>query len=150
MSSEASKYYMDEHVARLIALQVINIIVLVFVNHRTYLIYILTLDFAIRAFTYWPSPLAFVAKSFLSVLNIQPKPVFAAPKKFAAGVGFAISFSISLLLLFDFYDTAYLISGILVFFALLEAFFKICAGCYLYNWLVAPILNRKNKLKLNK
>lgn len=139
-----SSYYADENVARLIALQVIVIMLLVFLNNRTYLIFILALDFALRGFSYWPSPLAFVAKLVLKLLKVQPKPVFAAPKKFAAAVGFVFAAAISVLLLLDFDKTPYVLGGILIWFAFLEAAFKICVGCYVYNWLVAPIVNKIN------
>lgn len=141
---DISKYQTDENVTRLIALQVIIIVFLAFLNHWIYLTAILTADFIIRAFTYLPSPLAFVAKAISNLLGFKPNPIFAAPKKFAAAVGFVFSLTIFVLLLLNFVNVAYIVGGILVLFAFLEAAFKICVGCYVYDWLVAPIINKRN------
>lgn len=142
-SKDILNYKTDQNVTRLIALQVINILLLVFLNEHIYLIFILTLDFAIRAFTFLPSPLAFVAKLVVNLFKINPKPVFAGPKKFAAVVGFVFSLAISILLLLNLTKAAYIVGGMLVLFAFLEVVFKICVGCHVYNWLVAPRINKK-------
>lgn len=147
---DISKFYTDEHITRLVALQVVIILLLVLLGHTTYLIFILTLDFAIRAFTTLPSPLAFIAKSIAKLTHLQPKPIFAAPKKFAAAIGFVFSLAASILLVFHFTKAAYVLSGILVLFAFLEAAFKICVGCYIYDWLVAPIVNKKESINIQK
>lgn len=141
---DISKYYVDENVVRLIAAQVIIILLLVFFNHRTYLIIILTADFALRAFTYLPSPLAAVAKVIAVLFKLKSKPIIAAPKKFAAGIGFIFSTAIFNLLYFKLLTAAYTVGGILIFFALLESVFKVCVGCYIYNRIVAPIINKRN------
>lgn len=139
-----SKYYTDENVTRLIALQVIIILLLVLFTHQTYLIVILTLDFALRAFTYLPSPIALIAKITGNLLRLKPNYIFAAPKKFAAGIGFIFCIVISVLLYLNFITLTYAVSGILIFFALLESGFKICMGCNVYNWIVIPIANKIN------
>jgi hypothetical protein len=139
-----SKNYVNEHVVKLIALQVITITTIALFNHYLYLLFILTIDFAIRAFTYLPSPLALIAKIISKALGQKPKPVFAPPKKFAAAIGFTFSLAISILLLLNFGNTAYVIGGILIFCAFLEGVFNVCIGCYVYDWVVAPIVNRYN------
>lgn len=141
---DISKYQTDENVTRLIAFQVITILLLVLFNNSTYLLFILTADFAIRAFTFLPSPLTFVAKLVVNLFRLKPKPIFAAPKKFAAAVGFVFSLSITVLLLLNLTKVAYIVSVTLILFALLEAVFKICVGCYVYNWLLAPIAGKQN------
>ena len=144
-----STYYTDENVTRLIALQVIIIVLLVLFNHRIYLIYILISDFAIRAFTYLPSPLAFVAKTVSNLLGLKPQLIFGAPKKFAAAVGFVFSLAIAVFTVTE-VNAAYIIGGILMLFAFLEAAFKICVGCYVYNSLISPIVNTRNKEETEK
>lgn len=141
---EISKYYIDEHIARLIAAQVIVLIALALVFHWVFILLILTIDFALRAFTYYPSPLALSAKIISRFLNLKPKLVFAAPKKFAAGVGFVFTLVIFILAYFNYFLAAYVVGGILIIFAVLESLFKICMGCYVYNWIVAPMINKRN------
>ncbi|MBW7838564.1 MAG: DUF4395 domain-containing protein [Chitinophagaceae bacterium] len=139
-----SKNYLDAHVIRLVALQVIIITTFTLYSKNLYSAIFLTLDFAIRAFTTIPSPLAFIAKILTRKARIKPKWVFPPPKKFAAALGFTFSLLITLMLTRDYVVVSYIIGSILIFCALLESVFNICIGCYAYNWIVAPILNRRN------
>lgn len=139
-----SKNYLDAHVVRLVALQVIIITLLILYRPNLYLAIFLTLDFAIRAFTTMPSPLASIAKIIIRQLGLKPKPVFAPPKKFAAALGFAFSLLIGLTISRDYKVAGYIIGSLLTFCALLESAFNICIGCYVYDWTVAPILNRRS------
>lgn len=144
---DISFFQTDEHVVRLIALQVLMLLLLIDVFNARLLAFLLVLDFALRAFTYQPAPLAFTAKLITGLLKLKIKPIYAAPKKFAAAIGFVFSFLIAILLLFNLTDTAVLVSSVLALFAFLEAMFNICAGCYVYNWFVSP---SKNKGNLNR
>lgn len=147
-NKELSILYVDEQVVRFIATQVVIITVLSLVFNYTFPIFVLVADFAIRAFTLQPSPLAAVARIIADLLKLKRKPIFAAPKKFAASVGFLFALAILVLLLLNHLSATYILGGVLIFFALLESVFKICVGCYAYNWLVAPIINKINKLKV--
>ncbi|MFN5309380.1 MAG: DUF4395 domain-containing protein [Candidatus Kapaibacterium sp.] len=140
--TEPSKLYIDNNVVRLIASQVVIVAALSLTNHWIFPIVLLALDFGIRAFTLLPSLLAFVAKLVSNYLNLTPNPIFATPKKFAAAVGFVFSLAIAVLLLLNFVKAAYVVGGVLIFFAFCEAVFNICVGCYVYNWFVAPRANK--------
>jgi len=48
----------------------------------------LALDYAIRAWTKWPSPMQRLARAFARALGIAEKPSDAAPKRFACRIGF--------------------------------------------------------------
>jgi len=147
-NKEVSKLYADERVVRLIAAQVVILTVLSLVFNWIFLVFLLVADFALRAFTLQPSPLAAIARLLANLLKLKPEPIFATPKKFAAAVGFVFALALLILLLLHYLTVAYIVGGILIFFAVLESAFKICVGCYVYNWLVAPIINRKNKLNV--
>lgn len=136
------KSYLEENTIRFVAVQVVIISTVLIATQSKYLALFLVIDFAIRAFTYLPSPLAGAAKFLVKQFNLERKPVFAAPKKFAAGVGFVFSLSIFLLLQFELVTAAFVVGGVLVFCAVLESFFKICIGCYVYDWLVVPFRKR--------
>ncbi|MFN7690027.1 MAG: DUF4395 domain-containing protein, partial [Bacteroidota bacterium] len=136
--------YIDENVVRLIALQVIMI---VFTSLRWQLgfpLFVLFADFVLRAFTGQPSPLAAVAKVIVDLLKLQAKPQLATPKKFAAGIGSVLSLSLFILVSCHQSQTAKMIGSIIILFALLEAVFTICVGCYIFNLFVAPFKNKKN------
>lgn len=133
-----AKSYLEENTIRFVALQVVIVSIAVMATQSKYLALLLAIDFAIRAFTYLPSLLAAAAKFLVKQFNIELKPVFAAPKKFAAGVGFVFSIVIFLFFQFELVTAAFAVGGVLVFCAVLESFFKICIGCYVYDWVVVP------------
>jgi len=145
MNKEISNYYVDENVVRIIAAQVAIITALAIMNHWIFSLVLLVGDFALRAFTHQPSPLVALAKIVSYLLKLKPKPIFAAPKKFAAGFGFVFSLSALIAFQFNFEIAAYVLGSILIVCAALESVFKICVGCYVYDWLVAPLINNRNK-----
>ena len=140
----STTFYLEETTVRLVAAQVVILAVIIFLTGWYLLAVLLALDFAIRAFSSLPSPLALIAKLLRNQLSIRPVPVFAAPKKFAAGVGFVFSLTYLLLFYFHFVLAAYVTGAVLIVCALLEPVFKICVGCYVFDWVVAPFLNKKD------
>jgi len=141
---EISPNQIDGLVVRFIALQVLILVTLLYLFSLKWLAIFLIVDFALRAFTTLPAPLAISARFIVRTLNLQPKPIFAAPKKFAALVGFIFSSTIGVLLWYNLLNAALAVGVVLGFFAFLEGVFNICAGCYVYDWLVAPVINKRN------
>ena len=139
-----SRNHVNERVVRLVATQVILLTIVTLLTGWIWLALFLAADFALRAFTRIPSPLALIAKGLAKSFKLAPKPIFAAPKRFAAGMGFAFSLAIAVFLYTQSYVAAYVTGAILIACAVLEALFNICLGCYVYNWVVAPIVNRRN------
>lgn len=144
-----SNFYKDEHVIRITAAQVVILTVVILLTQSEILAIFLSLDFGIRTFSTQSSLLSLIAKAISGIFKFQPKPVFAAPKKFAALLGFVFSTTIFSLVHFNLYTGAWIVGGILIFCALLESAFNICIGCYVYNIVVAPIVNQR-QLKDNK
>ena len=106
---------------------------------------LLAADFYLRAFTGGKySPVKVLSKKVAAILDFPVKPVDAAPKKFAAGVGLAFSAAISLLVWFQFTVSAYSLAIVLVICASLESFFGYCVGCVAYSCIVTPFLKRKS------
>lgn len=134
----------DENIVRIIAAQVVIITAITVVTSWIFPIFLLAIDFALRAFTNQFSPLKAVVKKIAAFLKLKPKPIFAAPKKFAATLGFIFSIIIVVLLFLEFYYTAKIVGSFLILFAILESGFNICVGCYFYNWIIAPIVNKRN------
>lgn len=138
-----SKKHVNERIVRLVAAQVILLTLITLLTGWLWLALFLAVDFALRAFTRIPSPLAVIAKGLAKAFKLTPKPIFAPPKRFAAGLGFVFSLTIALFLYLHFYVAAYVTGGILIVCATLESVFNICLGCYVYNWIVVPMINMK-------
>lgn len=142
MNQHSKGLYVDENVVRIVAVQVIFVTIIAVVEQLEWLSFLLALDFGIRAFTHFPSPLALFSKKVTEIAKSKPQPIFAPPKRFAAALGFTFSLVIAILTFFQLTFASYLVGGILVVCALLESAFKICLGCYVFNYLVLPIQNK--------
>ncbi len=132
----------NENVVRIVAAQVLVFSILTVITGWAVLPLYLSIDFFLRAFTGVKPPFAWVGQQIAKSLKLEVKPIYAAPKKFAAGIGFVFSVAISVLLLSGLINTAKVVAGILVVFSGLESIFSICAGCYVYSWVVAPLINK--------
>ncbi|WP_461112938.1 DUF4395 family protein [Spirosoma jeollabukense] len=66
-------------------------------------------------------------------LRLPFKGTDQTPKRFAAGIG--LIFSITILLVHSPGINMFLLTSILIVFALLESFTSFCAGCYVYTFL---------------
>ena len=142
MNVTPAKTQLDENVVRLVAAQVVAVAVTILVTLNPHLAIALAVDFALRAFTGLPALTAVTGKFIAKQLKLTPAPIFAPPKKFAASVGFLFATVITALLFAELNTAAYAVGGILVFFAFLESAFSICVGCYVYNYVVAPLLKK--------
>ena len=124
----------NENVARLNAFQVVVLMLLWFLTGFVIIPLFLILDFGLRSLNYGKYSLLNRVSLFLvKVFSIPEKPVDRAPKRFAALVGCLFSFAIVLLSLIGFGLGAEVLSGVLLLFASLEAFFRFCAGCHVYS-----------------
>lgn len=135
---EIAKHYTEENTIRLIAAQVVLWSAIAWRLESIIPAAILLIDFAIRASTFLPSPLAMSAKFLVKAFNMKKQPVFIMPKKFAALLGFIFSFTAVLLFLLNEVFLAKIVLIVLAVCALLESLFKICLGCYVYNWAIVP------------
>ena len=131
----------DESAVSIVAYQVILITVFGIHFQLQWLLIFLAFDFFIRATGWFISPFYFLAKKMTAFLYFEKKPVFAAPKRFAAMLGFLMS----VLVAFFYASPTGIFLGIaLMLVAALESVFNICIGCYIYNFLVLPIQNKFN------
>jgi hypothetical protein len=136
VSCPISPYRVNEIVVRIIAFFVVLLGIACLLTQNYYAIFLLTIDFAIRAFTSGKlSLLKILSLQIFKVISVQEKLTDLAPKKFAAILGFMFCLFISLLYLFHFYNGATILTLILIVFAVLESMFAVCVGCYLYTFL---------------
>jgi len=141
-----SFHKINENVARIAAFLTIVITVTAVLFKLPVLSVTLGLDFALRAFTTGTySPIKYASKQVFNISGLSEKIGDAAPKKFAAGIGFVFSISIALLQLVQYYSAAYLVAATLIFCASLEAFAGYCLGCVIYTYLVLPFTKSINK-----
>jgi len=125
----------NENKARLTAFFVFLLTIIYLLNNFWLIIAFLFIDFSLRAFNFGKySLLGFVSDALIKQLKIKNKPVDRAPKRFAAGVGLLFSLAILVSIYFQQPTIVYILSGILLFFAFLEAFLSFCAGCYVYSF----------------
>jgi hypothetical protein len=102
----------------------------------------LALDFALRsrgktAF----SPIAQLAKALRKASGLEPVPINAGPKRFAALVGAIFSLVIAVSLFLSLPRLALAAAAILILCAALEAFLGFCVGCKVYS-LLQPLAAR--------
>ncbi len=141
-----SKTTVDEHIVRLIAFFVLILIPLGFFYSRWIFLF-LTLDFLARIYKAELSPLKYLARLVIhGILKMKPKPIGAAPKRFAAGIGLFFSLAIFISIQGEVFctrdcqeqdhyfrmvtETLVIIFMIATF---LEIFFSYCLGCKTYS-----------------
>ena len=136
LSCPISAERINENAVRIVAFMValIAIACVLFSNYLAMLF--LIFDFAMRAFTSGKySLLKFLSIKVTRALNLKPKMTDMAPKKFAAIMGFAFCILITLTSAFSFFTAAFILTSILIVFALLESLFAVCVGCYVYTFI---------------
>lgn len=130
-----SKDHVDEHVARMNGFVSLILLGLGFYFYPIWIY--LIVDYYLRAYKRKYSPTARLNQLILNKLNIEAKPINAAPKKFAAQIGLTMS----ILLFASLYVNVSAIRyGVASFFALamfLESVFNYCLGCEMYSILVS-------------
>ncbi len=137
-----SKKTIDKHTSQLVGLFVI---ILLIISHQppspTYsttkilLLLFLFQDFLARSFNIRFSILAKLSRTILHLLHIKPKPIGAAPKRFAARLGLLFTTFLIIALQtksFSAYQIIFTAFGIAV---MLEAIFGFCIGCHIYTLL---------------
>ena len=126
----------NENRARLTALFVLVLMLLYLNNGLRFILFFLFVDFTMRAFKWGQySLLGMLSNLFIKLFKFKNKQVDRAPKRFAAGMGMAITGLMLVLLVFKAVDLAYILGVIIVVFATLESALGFCAGCYVYTFI---------------
>lgn len=133
MSESCPTNTVDERAARVVAGIVTALAIVSSWTPATWLIALLAIDFAIRA---WIgrrySPLRWVAKRITGVLGWSPKPVYAPPKQFAARIGSVLTAAATVAHLAGIHALGVGLTGALVVAASLEAAAGFCIACWVY------------------
>ncbi|HEY5142216.1 MAG TPA: DUF4395 domain-containing protein [Solirubrobacteraceae bacterium] len=129
----------NEVSARLVAGGVVLLGLATIVFDQPWLTLVIAYGFIARVLT-GPrlSPLGqFVTRVLTPRLAFGERPVAGPPKRFAQGIGVVFSVTAAVLAV-GFGDTtaAYVVLGVLVFFATLESVFGLCVGCKVFGVLM--------------
>jgi hypothetical protein len=135
----------DENQVRVTALGVVFVMGAYLFTDALVLPALLAVDFFIRAFTRLNySPLGFLAHLLVRLIGTQVVPIDKAPKIFAARIGFIFTVLTLLGAIMNLTFLSYISGSILILFAFLECGLNFCAGCWVYSFVVFPMV-RKNK-----
>jgi Domain of unknown function (DUF4395) len=129
----------DEVSARLVAAGVVVLAVATIALDQPWLTAVIAYGFVARVLT-GPrlSPLGLlVTRALRPRLDVPPKPVPGPPKRFAQAMGAAFSLTAAVLALgFGLVGPAYVVLGLLIVAATLEAVFAFCLGCRIFALLM--------------
>lgn len=133
----------DENQVRVTALAVVLVMGAFFITGHPLFPAFLILDFYIRAFTSMKnSPISWLSQRMVRAIGPQPVWINKGPKIFAARLGFVLSLIITLASLFSMPLLSNVIGGGLVLFAFLECGLNFCAGCWVYTYVVFPLVRK--------
>jgi len=124
-------------VVRLVGGQVFLLSLLYLLTRQPVIPALLIIDFLVRSLGY--PRFSLLAQTGILVsrhLEMKNRPIFFAPKRFAATIGLVLSLTALTISLAGFQLAAALVMGILGIFSFLEAFFGFCAGCKIYGFLM--------------
>jgi hypothetical protein len=130
---------LSEATVRLTGLLMAALIGVYAVTGAGVVVFVLLVDYGVRAFTRWPySPMSWLASQLVRTLHVPDRTIDKAPKIFAARVGFLFAVVISVLAPLD-PMSSLIIGFVLMGFALLEAVLNLCVGCLVYTYVMLPL-----------
>ena len=134
----------DENRVRTTAFGILTIMGLFFMTNNPVFPAILMVDFYIRAFTRLKySPVSFLAHLLVKALGTEPVWIDKAPKMFAARVGLLLTSLTLGAALLQLPLLATVTGATLVLFSFLECGLNFCAGCWVYTFVVFPLVRKK-------
>ena len=128
----------NKRVARLNGLFTFLLIMLFIITRLWYIPAFLAFDFLMRSINLSKfSPIAYLSKKIVKLLQLKKNLINAGPKIFAARIGLLVSSAICIFSLIGFNITAIVLASVLALFSFLETAFEYCVACEIY-----PHLNR--------
>jgi hypothetical protein len=135
-SCPISRETVDESVVRTVAAVVVVIAIVALLNTpgvSAALLGLLAIDFGIRGLIAGaPSPVLAFARMLARTTRFTPRPVDAAPKRFAARVGMVFAVASAGLYLIGATTAGFAVAVILLGCAALESALGFCVGCKVY------------------
>ncbi|MDG5800404.1 DUF4395 domain-containing protein [Marinilabiliaceae bacterium ANBcel2] len=135
----------NKWIARVNATLTTLLLLLYFFSNSVFIIFFLTIDFALRGFEKQRySLLSIISTKIVEYLPVEKKMENAGPKFFAARIGWVFSLMVLIAYFFNLPVTANIIAGVFAFFAFLEAAVGFCLACYIYPYFL-KVCNVQNK-----
>ena len=135
----------DSNTSRLTVFINAALMIAFMVTLQPVLIYIVTIDYGIRAFGYNRySPLCKLSSIILKTVGWKTKMVDKAPKMFASRLGFLCALAGSVFITLNMETASIAIIGLFVVLALLDSVVNLCVGCLIYNHFVFPFYKGTN------
>ena len=136
----------NENIARSNASLTVLLLSIYLLTSNIFLIVFLLIDFLLRGLELSQySLLAIISKKMNQILSINPKPINAGPKIFAARIGVFFSLSILLSSAVGLNALAFSLVGIFGICAFLEASIGFCLACEIYPFVYKLFYNSKNE-----
>lgn len=125
----------DDQATRIGAALTILIVIAGLWQGRFWIPLLLAVDFGLRS-RGWSSfsPIAQASKALRKATGLQPRPINAGPKRFAALIGVIFSLGIAIAQSLHDPKVALALGSVLIFCAALEAFLGFCLGCKVYGF----------------
>ena len=137
----------NERLARFNGLFTFSLVTLFILNPNIFIIGFLAIDFYLRSNNLAQfSPLAIVSKNLVKILALEPRPINAGPKIFAARIGLFFSVSILTTYLLGFETTSLVIAAILGLCSFLEGAFGFCIACEIYPFVYKFLYQPKSEI----
>lgn len=134
----------NENKVRLNALWVFILVGVSIIYFQLPIAIFLAVDFFIRGFGVGKySPLGKLSDVAIKQFSIGNKPIYQAPKRFAARIGFIFCLLVIASAVLQLGIVTLMVSLVFVAFAFLESFLGFCAGCYVYSFLLQVKLIRQ-------
>ena len=136
----------NENAVRLTALLVVLFMGIYFLTGYGIIPALVALDFFIRGFTRLKSsPLSWLSKYIVNNLNLKPVWIDKGPKIFAARIGFLLTALTAFFGLIQLPILSITFGSVLVLFAFLECGLNFCAGCWVFTYVVDPLVKNKER-----
>lgn len=134
----------DENRVRFTAFGVVLIMGMFILSGNPLFPAFLAVDFYVRAFMKLKySPLGWLSDRFVKAIGPPPVWIDKAPKVFAARVGLLLTTLTTATSLLGLPLLAVVTGSTLVIFAFLECGLNFCAGCWIYTYVVYPIVRKE-------
>jgi hypothetical protein len=126
----------NESKIRLTAFFVLLLVIAYLLTGIAWIMIFLVVDFSFRATPELArySPLGAISGLLVRLFRLPVKPVYMPPKRFAARIG--LLFWLGLIISYYSPLATLILGSIIALFAALESLAGICAGCYVYNWMI--------------
>ena len=131
----------DHNVARVTGFLTISVLGAYLAVGLWWILAVLAVDYTIRSFTPWKSPMQWIATGIARVIGLERLLQDKAPKQFAARIGW-LFVAASTALFWVNPVASSIVAAALLGFNALDSVANFCVGCWTYTSIVIPLRRR--------